>query len=269
MAVSSTFKASDGDGYELLMGRWSRRLAQLFLDFSGAADGEQILDAGCGTGNLTFALAARANVRGISGLDYSAAYIDHAVRHNHDPRIEFRVGDVCSLPFADATFDRTLSMLVLHFVPQTDRAVTELRRVTRPGGIVAATVWDQRGGMVANRMFFDTAAMLDPKAAEARARNCTRPMTRPGELASAWHRNGLTDVRDTSLTIRMEFASFDDYWAPYAGKDGPGAEYVSSLNNSEQARLRDAVRLAYLDGELDGARSYASTAWAVSGKVPS
>ena len=93
-------------------------------------------------------------------------------------------------------------------------------------------------------------------------------MTRPGELANAWISAGFTDVAETTLSIRMEFASFDDYWAPYAGKDGPHAEYVATLSGDEQARLRDAVRLAYVDGEPDGPRSYAAVAWAVKGIAP-
>src|SRR5947209_4601085 len=115
MTASSTFVASSGDGYERLMGRWSRRIAEPFLDFSGCDEGESVLDAGCGTGILAFALAERATTASIEGIDFSAAYIDHAGRLNRDPRIKFRVGDVCALPYADATFDRVLSLLVLHF----------------------------------------------------------------------------------------------------------------------------------------------------------
>lgn len=138
----------------------------------------------------------------------------------------FRVGDTCALEFPDHSFDRVLSLLVLHFVPRADQAIAEMRRVARPGGVVGATVWDTRGGFVANRIFFDTAAVLDPRANERRARNYTRPMTRPGELANAW------------------------------------------LSAAERARLRDAVRLAYVDGEPDGPRSYAAVAWAVKGIAP-
>ena len=268
MAVSSTFVASDGDGYELQMGRWSRRLAEPFLDFSGFADNEQVLDVGCGTGSLTFALATRAKVKNICGLDFSAAYVDHATRRNSDARIEFKVGDACALPFPDRSFDRTLSLLMLHFVPQTDRAVSEMRRVTRPGGVVAAAVWDTRGGYISFRMFFDTAAMLDPKANELRALNYTRPMTRPGELVAAWRKSGIENVQAGTLTIRMEYASFIDLWTPFVGKDGPIAQYVNSLNADHQHRLKDAVQKAYLDGEPDGIRSYAATAWTVRGTVP-
>lgn len=268
MSVSSTFNASDGDGYELQMGRWSQRLAEPFLDFVGTLDGESVLDVGCGTGRLAFAVTRRCAVRRLHGVDFAPAYIEHARHHNQDSRIAFEVGDACSLAFADRSFDRVLALLVLHFVPRTGVAIAEMRRVARPGAVVGAAVWDARGGFVANRLFFDTAAALDPKAHERRARNYTRPMTRPGELAKAWHGAGFDDVVETALSIRMEFASFDDYWAPYVGKEGPGAEYVASLGNSERARLCDALRLAYVDGEPDGPRSYAALAWAVKGTVP-
>ncbi len=268
MTTSSTFTAADGDGYELLMGRWSRRLAEPFLDFVGTTHGESVLDVGCGTGCLAVALAARCQIKQLRGVDFAPAYIEHAKRHIHDPRITFEVGDACALAFPDRSFDRVLSLLMLHFVPRADQAIAEMRRVARPRAVVAAAVWDARGGFVASRMFFDTAAALDPKAAERRARNYTRPMTRPGELAKACHAAGLTAVVETTLMIRMEFASFDDYWAPYIGKEGPQAEYVATLSSADQARLRDAVRLAYIDGEPDGPRSYAALAWAVKGIAP-
>ena len=265
MAVSSTYKGTDGDGYELQMGRWSRRLAKPFLDFAGTANDESVLDVGCGTGILAFALRERCQVNQLHGVDFSPAYVEHAKRYNQDPKLSFDVGDACALSFPDRSFDRVLSLLMLHFVPNAHQAIAEMRRVARPGAVVAATVWDARGGYIANRIFFDAAAILDPKANERRARNYTRPMTRPGELAKAWQAAGFTNVIETTLTIRMEFASFDDYWMPVVGKDGPQAEYVGTLGDAERTRLRDAVRLAYLDGEPDGPRSYAAIAWAVKG----
>jgi ubiquinone/menaquinone biosynthesis C-methylase UbiE len=268
MLASSTFISASGDGYELQMGRWSRRLAEPFLDFCGWQEGETVLDAGCGTGCLAFALARRAMTANIEGIDFSPAYIEHAMAHNPESRITFRAGDICALPYRDGSFDRVMSLLVLHFVPRVEDAIAEMRRVARPGATVAAAVWDARGGFVANRMFFDTAATLDEKARERRARNYTRPMTRPGELASAWRAAGFAVVRETMLVIRMEFESFNDYWAPYVGKDGPGAEYVATIDAMQRERLRELVRAAYLDGEPDGPRSYAATAWAVKGQVP-
>jgi len=268
MNASSTFAAADGDGYELVMGRWSKRLAMPFLDFAGARDGERVLDVGCGTGHLAQAIVERSMPSEVRAIDLAAAYIEHARSRNRDPRVVFEVDDACAMKFADHTFDRVHSMLVLHFVPQAAQAVSEMRRVVKPGGVVAAAVWDVRGGFVANRMFFDTAAALDPKANERRARNYTRPMTRPGELSRTWREAGLQDVVEAALSIRMEFTSFEDYWAPYDGREGPAAEYVATLGKAERAKLIDAVRAAYLDGEPDGARSYAALAWAVKGIAP-
>jgi SAM-dependent methyltransferase len=268
MTAASTFNASTGDGYELLMGRWSRRLAVPFLAFAGVASGERVLDVGCGTGSLTFLLSQRPDVGAVCGVDYAPPYIEYAARNSSDdPRVSFRLADACALPFPDAAFDRVLSLLMLHFVVEPHRAVAEMRRVARPGATVAAAVWDARG-LVANRLFFDTAAALDPAASFRRARHFTRPMTRPGELASAWHQAGLAGIEATELAIRMEFACFDDYWTPYVGKDGPIAEYVATLDEQAVVRLREAVRAAYLDGDPDGARSYVAVAWAVKGIVP-
>ena len=268
MHISSTFASSDGNGYELQMGRWSRRLAPLFIDFAGITNAERVLDVGCGTGNLSFALAHIPGVGGVRGIDFSRAYVEHAKRQNRDSRLDFEVGDACALPFPDGSFDHSLSMLVLQFVPQPDRAVREMRRVTRPGGIVAAATWDTRGGLACFRMIFDTAAMLDRSGNERRARELSKPMSRPGDLARAWHDAGLTDVVQDVRTIRMDFASFADFWAPAEGKDGPIADYVATLDMETKARLRDMVKLAYLDGEGDGARSYAATAWVVKGRAP-
>ena len=224
MAVSSTFTAADGDGYELVMGRWSRRLVEPFLDFVGTKNGERVLDVGCGTGSLAFALVEKCQVKQVCGVDFSSAYIEHAKRKNQNSRVAFETGDACALAFPDHSFDRVLSLLVLQFVPKADQAIAEMRRVAKPGALVGAAVWDARGGYIANRLFFDTAAALDPKANERRARNYTRPMTRPGELAKAWRAAGFRDVVETTLGIRMEYASFDDFWAPALGKDGPQAE---------------------------------------------
>lgn len=268
MSTSSTFVAADGDGYELNMGRWSLRLAEPFLDFTGTADGERVLDVGCGTGHLAAAVAARTRGGEVDAVDLSPVYVDYAKAHHRDARLSFRTGDACALDCADRSFDRVLSLLVLHFVPRWADAIAEMRRVAKPGAVAGAAVWDARGGWIANRMFFDTAAVLDPKAGERRAKNYTRPLTHPGELAAAWRAAGFVDVAETLVVIRMEYASFADYWAPFLGRDGPGADYVRTLDDEARTRLEAAVRAAYLDGEPDGPRSYAALAWAVRGIAP-
>jgi SAM-dependent methyltransferase len=268
VAISSTFVFSDGDGYELQMGRWSRRLAPLFIDFAGITYAEHVLDVGCGTGNLTFYLAQNRGIRAVRGVDFSPAYVEHARCQNHDARLTFLVGDACDLPFPEASFDHALSMLVLQFIPQPDLAVREMRRVTRPGGTIAAATWDTGGGLVTYRMIFDTAAMLDRNGDAVRAKAYARRLRRPGELARAWRYAGLIDVVQDTRTIRMDFVSFADFWEPAEGKEGPVAEYVSTLDSEARTKLRHMVELAYLEGEADGPRSYAATAWVVKGKAP-
>jgi SAM-dependent methyltransferase len=268
MSATSTYTATDGAGYEQMMGRWSRRLAPVFLQFTGTADGERVLDLGCGTGHLAAALLAVSQPAQVDGVDAAESYVEHAKSQYRDPRLVFRVGDACALDDPDRTFDRVLSLLMLHFVPQPELAIAEMRRVAKPGAVVAAAVWDVRGGMVAHRMMFDSAAAVDFGAAELRAKNFTRPMTRPGELGAAWRAAGLCDVAEMSLQVRMEFAAFDDFWDPLTGREGPTAAYVASLSGELRSRVRAAVRAAYLDGEPDGPRSYAALAWAVKGVAP-
>ncbi len=246
----------------------ARARVEQFIEFAGVRASKKVLDVGSGTGVLSIALATYPTIGDIHGVDFAPAYVDHATRNNPDPRVRFQVGDACALEFADATFDHALSMLVLQFVPHFDVAISEMRRVTRPGGTVAAAVWDTRGGFVAYRMFFDTAAMVDPAAEERRRRVYIRPLSRPGELAEAWQEAGLHDVTQAMATIRMDFSCFADNWAPNEGREGPIADYVGTLSSEMKARVRGAVERAFLDGEPDGPRSYPATAWMVRGTVP-
>ena len=266
--MTSTFNVNRADGYEQLMGRWSRRLAPLFIDFAGLADGERVLDVGCGTGSLTFALPRAANVAEIQAIDFSPVFVEEAKRRNTDSRISIGQGDATALPFEDNRFDRALAMLVLHFVPETGKAVSEMRRVVRPGGVVAATVWDHLGGMPVMRMVWDTIAADDQELRRARQRYLYQPMMRPGEMKQCFVDQGLGNVEETQLLIRMDYADFDDFWAPLAAGEGPLGKIVAALDPDKRARADAAVRAAYEGGEPDGPRSFASVAWAVRGVAP-
>ncbi len=263
-----TFVTSRADDYERLMGRWSRILARPFLEFCGVADDETVLDVGCGTGSLTLAIANIANVRSVTGIDLTESYIEFARSRTRDSRFRYETGDACALPFANGSFDRTLSLLVLNFIPDAARAAAEMVRVTRPGGVVAATVWDVRGGLPSFRMFWDTACAADPNAKEARNRYCAHPMTRPGELASCWYALGLEAVEQSEITVRFEFAHFADYWGPFLGKTGPVGAYLDGISESLRMELERCVRAAYELGQPDEPRSFTATAWACRGTVP-
>jgi ubiquinone/menaquinone biosynthesis C-methylase UbiE len=266
--MTSTFTVHAASGYEQLMGRWSQRLAPPFIEFAGLADGERILDVGCGTGSLTFALAKSADLAQIAAIDFSPVFVAEAQRRNTDPRIDIAQGDACDLPFAAGAFDRALALLVLHFVPEPGKAVAEMRRVVRPGGVVAAAVWDHLGGMTGMRMLIDTLAMLSDGGRQLRQRYCFQPMMQPGEMRRTFVEQGLADVTETELMIRMDYQNFDDYWAPFAAGEGPLGKYVGALDAAERARTEAAVRDAYEAGRGDGPRSFANVAWAVRGIVP-
>jgi ubiquinone/menaquinone biosynthesis C-methylase UbiE len=266
--MTSEFNVQNAAGYEQLMGRWSQRLAPLFIDFVGVSDGEKILDVGCGTGSLTFALAGAADVSEIAAIDYSPVFVEEASRRNTDRRIKIRQGDACALPFEGGSFDRALALLVLHFVPDSGKAVAEMRRVVRPGGVVAAAVWDHLGGMPGMRMVVDTVAALSERGRQLRAQYCFQPMMQPGEMKRTFVEQGLVDIAEVELMIRMDYLSFDDYWAPIAAGEGPLGKYVATLDAAERTRTEAAVRDAYEAGRPDGPRSFANVAWACRGIVP-
>lgn len=266
--MPSSFNAKSGAAYERVMGRWSRRLAPLLIGFAGIADGEHILDVGCGTGSLSFAVPRAANVAAVTGIDFAAPYVAHAQAANSDPRIGFRQGDACDLPFAAATFDRAFAMLSLQFMSDAGRAVSEMRRVVRAGGVVAAAVWDSYGGMPSNRMFWDIAGVLQPEAIARRARMYFNPIVRPGGLGALWRHSGLAEVSETMLLVRMDFANFADYWQPIASGEAALGQYHASLDADAQAALRERVRAAFLGGADDGPRSFAAVALACRGTVP-
>ena len=265
--MTSTFNVGKAAGYEKLMGRWSKQLAPLFIDFSGLVDGERILDVGCGTGSLTFTLPQTANVREVAAIDFSPVFVEEAKRLNTDPRIHIQQGDATALPFSDGYFDRALALLVLHFVPEADRAVDEMRRVVRPGGVVAAAVWDHLGGMPVMRMMLDTLAVLDENARALRSRYCFQPMMQPHQMKQCFTEQGLHNVEETQLLIRMDYESFDDYWGPITSGEGPLGKYAASLEPGMRAKADTAVRDAYEAGRPDGPRSFVSVAWACRGTV--
>lgn len=245
---------SESDGYERFMGRWSRRLAPLLVTFSGVTEGDRVLDVGSGTGALSAAAAAVESVQ-VTGIEPSPAYVRYAQEHV-DGR--FRVGDALALPFPDDAFDKTLSMLVLNFVPDAPAALQQMIRVTLPGGVVAAAVWDYGDGMQMLRTFWDAAVALDPGAAARDERHM--PLCTRGALAELWHTHGLRDVDEQPLTIDLPFASFDDYWQPFLGGQGPAGVYVSMLSESARRALESRLR-------ADVNLTLRARAWAVRGVV--
>jgi SAM-dependent methyltransferase len=267
MLASTTYHASDGTAYEHFLGRWTSQLAGRLLDFAEFPGDGPLIDIGTGTGSLAVAMAVRWPSRRIIGIDLAEPYIRYARSRSTAPLLSFEVAEAARLPFRPDTFSGAAAQLVLNFVPNPEAAMSEMRRVTRQGGTVVAAVWDFRGGLVYQRIFWDTAAGIDPQAGLARDRLFSARLALPGGLANLFTDAGFADVQSGSVTIRMDYENFEDYWQPLLGGQGPVGTYVVELSTDLRARVKDAVKSAYCAGSPDGARSLCATAWAVRGLV--
>lgn len=267
-AAASSYQASDGAAYERFIGRWSRRVAdRLAAEIPILADGP-LLDVGCGTGSVVAALRARHPGRAVTGVDIAEPYLAFARARPDCAGADFIHGDALALDLPDDAFAAAYALILLNFMSDPLRAAREMARVVRPGGTVVAAVWDFRGGLVYQRLLWDTAAGLDRKAAETRDRIFANPLAKPNGMPDLLRAAGLADVRRDWLTIRMDFADFDDYWRPLLGGQGPVGGYLAGLEPALRDRIAKAVRAAYLSGDADGPRSLTATAWVVTGAVP-
>jgi SAM-dependent methyltransferase len=266
--ASTTYHASDGAAYENWLGRWTRKLAEPFLDFVQLPDGGDLLDVGCGTGALTFAMAKRWPGRRIVGVDLAPPFIAYARSCGSAEYPLFEVGDACALAYGEGQFGGAATQFTLMFIPRPELALLEMRRVTRRGGRIGATLWDLRGGLLFERILWDSAVGIDPRARAVRDWRFNAPSVLPDGMPRLFQDAGLEDIERASLTIRTDFTNFDDYWQPLLGGQGPVGQYFQSLAPDLRARIKDAVRDAYCSGAADGERSFTATAWAVRGRVP-
>ena len=257
---------SDAEAYERFMGRWSKMLASLLVDFAGVRDAGRFLDVGSGTGSLAFAIAKQRVHCQVVGIDPSKEYVEYASSKNPYPgRVSFEVGDAQKLRFGDATFENSLSLLVFNFIPDRVRALREVTRVTKPGGCVAAAVWDYGAGMRMLRVFFEAAAKVDPAAEKADESHM--PLCGAGELGEFWRQGGLEQVTEKPLEITMRFASFADYWEPFLLGQGPAGAYLHKANDEHRQALRSELKRQLGLSSEDTPFSLPARAWAVRGMV--
>ena len=253
----------NAESLERYVGRWSRLVAREFVAWLQVPPGSRWLDVGCGSGALTETVLAEAEPESIEGVDTSEAFVAYAASRVTDPRASFAVADAQALDRPDAAYDAVASSLVLNFLPDPARGAAEMRRVVRPGGVVAGYVWDYAGEMQLMRRFWDAAAELDPAAADLeegrRMAGCN-----PAGLEALFSGAGLEEVETRAIDVPTVFADFDDYWSPFEGGQGPAPGYCASLPPDRRAALRERLRET-LPAAADGSISLVARAWAVRG----
>ena len=254
-----------GDAYEQYVGRWSRKVAVEFLGRLDVAQGLAWADVGCGTGALASTILTMCAPSSVVGIDASESFVAQARQRVRDPRARFETGDATRLPLNAAACDVSVSGLVLNFVRDHAAMVREMARVTKPGGTVAAYVWDYSGGMQMIRHFWEAVTAVNPD--DARLDQAERfPVCRPEALRELFEGVGVTSVTVDAIDIPTVFRSFDDYWQPYLGKTGTAPAYLASLSDDLRERVRRHLE-ARLAPTPDGQIALTARAWAVRGLV--
>jgi SAM-dependent methyltransferase len=254
---------ASGDDYDSYVGRWSQLVTRDFLTWLAVAPGSHWLDVGCGTGALSLGILETQAPLAVHGIDSSAGYIAYVQTQIQDKRATFAVGDAQALPTSDATYDAAVSGLVLNFLPDPGLAVQEMARVTQTGGTVAAYVWDYAGEMQMMRHFWDVAVALDPAVRDL-DEGRRFPLCKPEALESVFRTAGLANVTTRAIDVPTNFRSFDDYWSPFLGGQGPAPSYTMSLDEERKTALRDRIRSS-LPIAADGSIHLIARTWAARG----
>jgi SAM-dependent methyltransferase len=262
--ISDTWER--GDPYEQYVGRWSRRVAPQFLSWLNIPPGRRWLDVGCGTGALSDAILDRCAPLSVIAVEPSEGFLDKA-KEQLGSRVLLRRGSGVEIPLDDRSVDVTVSGLVLNFIPDGRAAVSEMARVTAPGGTIAAYVWDYSEKMELMRYFWDAAVELDPEAAKL-VEGVRFPVCHPEALSELFAGAGLCGAEVTAIDIPTRFANFEDYWRPFLGGQGPAPAYAMALDDTARARLADRIR-GRLPIQTEGSISLIARAWAVRAAVAS
>lgn len=252
-----------GIAYERFMGRWSTLVAQEFLRWLAVPSDCRWLDIGCGTGSLARLILETSHPKEIIAIDSSSDFISHAQRSIMDPRIHFRVSLAQSLDLDSNCMDAVVSGLALNFISPPEVAVSEMLRVTKPGGKIGAFVWDYADGMQMLRYFWDAAVELDQSASEF-DEGIRFPLCREGQLESLIREVGFKQVETVPIEVETLFQDFDDYWQPFLGGVGPAAGYTMSLSQKDRQKLEDKLQKV-LPIDRNGSISLIARAWAVKG----
>jgi SAM-dependent methyltransferase len=241
------------EAYSRFMGRYADPLAGVFTTFAGVTEGDTVLDVGCGPGALTAHLLSLGCH--VTAIDPSPPFIE-AMRERF-PDVEATEGAAEDLPYETSTFDAALAQLVVHFMTDPVAALREMARVTRPGGVVAACVWDGPTGALAP--FWDAVHVIDPDAQD----EALLSGARRGHLSELFGDAGLSDVVEEALVASVVHPTFEEWWEPYTYGVGPAGDYIKRLDVGGRIRTEEVAR------ERLGAGPFTvnATAWAARGRV--
>jgi SAM-dependent methyltransferase len=243
------------EAYDRFMGRYSAPLAEVFADFAQLPEGGRALDVGCGTGALTSVLARRYGESEVAAVDPSSSFVTAVTKRF--PWADVRHGHGEDLPYDDHIFAATLAELVVHFMTDPGAGISEMRRVTRPGGVVAACVWDFPGGRAPQSRFFAALREVTGSADD----ESDRAGAGPGQLAALLAAAGCTDVTEGEVSVTQAFDGFDEWWEPYTLGVAPAGRQLAALEDPERERVRAAARALFPPGPF----TVEVTAWAARG----
>ena len=243
------------DSYDRFMGRYSTLLAPQFADFAGVGAGQRVIDVGCGPGALTTELVERLGASNVAAVDPSESFVA-AARERH-PGVDVQESPAETLPFADGIFDAALAQLVVHFMADPVQGLTEMCRVTRAGGVVAACVWDHAGGQTPLAPFWQAVRELDPdEEGEGNFAGAGE-----GQLTELFHEAGLREIEETALPIHVDHATFAEWWDPFTLGVGPAGAYLKKLDPEHQVELRERTRQQLPEAPF----TLSARAWAARG----
>jgi SAM-dependent methyltransferase len=250
------------EAYDRHVGRYSRELARAHIDAAGLRPGHRALDVGCGPGALTSELVALLGAEHVAAVDPSASFAEACA--GRLPGVQVAVASAEALPFADDTFDHALAQLVVNFMTDPQAGVGEMQRVTRPGGTVAAAVWDYAAEMTLLRRFWDAAVALDPSAADDDEGRCM-PFCTADALGDLWTTAGVADVRVRPVVVAAGYDDFEDLWQPLELGVGPSGAYAAALPAERRTALKAELRRRL--GAGDDPFRLTARAWVATGRA--
>ena len=243
------------DAYDRFMGQYSSQLSRPLADLAAVQAGQRVIDVGCGPGALTTELVHRLGASAVAAVDPSEQFVE-AARTRH-PGVDVRLASAEDLPFADDELDAALAQLVVHFMADPVAGLTEMRRVTRPDGVVAASTWDIGGGRAPISPYWQAARELDPNLTG----ESDRAGGREGHLVELFEAAGLRKIQQTELTATTEYETFDEWWYPYTLGVGPAGAHAQSLAPEQLAEVREQCRQLLPEPPF----AFTAYAWAVRG----